>query len=102
MSFSTTPGSLSALDTEAYAVTDSFFGPPYLDVDEWREDPVPHRYVHGGFGDTDTRFAFQFPPAELYRGRMLMPLAGGHAGDETVNSTFHGPRPPGWSTTSRS
>jgi hypothetical protein len=90
MSSSTTPRSLSTLDTENYVVTDSFFGTPYVDVDEWRDDPVPHRYIHGGFRDTDTRFAFQFPPVELYRGRMYMPLAGGHAGDETVNSTFHG------------
>ncbi len=78
------------LDIESYEVTDSFFGAPYVDADEWRDDPVRHRYVHGGFANTDTRFAFQFPPSSRYRRRMFMPLAGGHAGDETVNSTFHG------------
>jgi hypothetical protein len=66
MSSLSAAGSISTLDTDGYVVTDSFFGAPYVDVDEWRDDPVPHRYVHGGFGDTDTRFAFQFPPAELY------------------------------------
>src|SRR5690242_19606230 len=43
---------------------DPFFGPPFVDIDEWRDEPVRMRYVHGGFADTDTRFSFYFPPAE--------------------------------------
>ena len=31
------------------------FTEPYVDVDEWRDVPVRHRYVHGGFADTETR-----------------------------------------------
>ena len=34
------------------------FDQPYLDVDEWRDVPVRHRYVHGGFAGTETRFSF--------------------------------------------
>jgi hypothetical protein len=40
---------------------DSFFGTPYVDIDEQRDTPVPHRFVHGGFADTATRFSFSFP-----------------------------------------
>jgi hypothetical protein len=50
---------------------DADFVSPYVDVDEWREDPVGHRYVHGGFTGTDTRFSIYFPPAEQYAGRFF-------------------------------
>ena len=71
-----------ALDVTTYSVTDPYFGAPYVDVDEWREEPQPHRHVHGGFENTDTRFTFYFPPKELYNGRMFQPLEGAHAGHE--------------------
>ncbi|MCB9373656.1 MAG: hypothetical protein H6518_12925 [Microthrixaceae bacterium] len=45
-----------------------------MDVDEWRDDPVRHRYVHGGFVGTDTRFSFYLPPAERYEGRFFQHL----------------------------
>ncbi len=76
------------LDVASYQVTDDFFGAPYLDVDEERDSPVAHRYVHGGFEGTDTRFAFWFPPASQYQGRMYQPLEGANAGHEEV---FAGP-----------
>lgn len=41
----------------------------FVDVDEWRENPVPHRYVHGGFTDSHTRFSMYCPPAGGFRGR---------------------------------
>ncbi|MHA6523612.1 hypothetical protein [Tessaracoccus sp. G1721] len=47
------------------------FEAPYVDVDEARALPVPHRYVHGGFAGTDTRFSFYFPPAEGYQVRFF-------------------------------
>lgn len=47
------------------------FGRPYVDVDEFRAQPAPHRYVHGGFEDDDTRFSFHFPPAADYRDRFF-------------------------------
>jgi hypothetical protein len=69
---------------ESYQATDDFFGPPYIDVDEWREKPAAHRHVHGGFAGTDTRFTFYFPAAESYQGRMYQPLDGANAGHEDV------------------
>jgi len=50
---------------------DPQFGRPYVEVNEWREDPVPHRYVRGGFEGTDARFSFYFPPREKYEGRFF-------------------------------
>lgn len=54
-----------------FATTDSIFKAPYVDVDEWRDKPVRHRYVHGGFKGTDTRFSFYFPTKEKYEGHFF-------------------------------
>lgn len=35
---------------------------------------MPHRYVHGGFRGTDTRFSFYLPPKQQYRGRFFQHL----------------------------
>jgi hypothetical protein len=51
--------------------TDPLFAQPYVDIDEWRDAPVRHRYVHGGFKGTDTRFSFYLPPKEAYQGRFF-------------------------------
>jgi hypothetical protein len=51
--------------------TDPMFAQPYVDIDEWRDEPVRHRYVHGGFKGTDARFSFYFPPKEHYHGRFF-------------------------------
>lgn len=51
--------------------TDPLFAQPYIDIDEWRDGPVRHRYVHGGFKDTETRFSFYFPPKDQYEGRFF-------------------------------
>ena len=48
---------------------DPLFKEPYVDVNELRTSPEPHRYVHGGFKGTEARFSFYFPPAEKYQGR---------------------------------
>jgi hypothetical protein len=53
---------------------DATFGPAYVDIDEWRDEPVRHRYVLGGFEGGDTRFSFYFPPAERYEGRFFQPV----------------------------
>src|SRR6056300_751073 len=53
------------------AEADPLFARPYIDADEWRDLPVRHRYVHGGFEGTDTRFSYYFPPAEQYEGRFF-------------------------------
>jgi hypothetical protein len=60
------------------------FGPGYIDLDEWRAQPVRHRYVHGGFEGTDTRFSLYLPPPESYRGRFFQFLEGGSAGHEST------------------
>src|ERR1700728_2743534 len=75
-------------DLELYVPTDSFFGAPYIDRDQELDAPVAHRYIHGGFEGTDTRFSFRFPPKERYQGRMYQPLDGANAGHEDV---FSGP-----------
>jgi hypothetical protein len=48
---------------------DPLFHEAFIEIDEQRTDPAPHRYVHGGFRGTDARFSFYFPPPERYRGR---------------------------------
>jgi hypothetical protein len=53
---------------------DTLYGKPFIDLDEWRDQPVRHRYVHGGFTDTDLRFSIYFPPPERYEGRFFQPL----------------------------
>lgn len=50
---------------------DTVFSAPYVDIDEWRDAPVRHRYVHGGFQDNDTRFSLYLPPAEQFGGRFF-------------------------------
>jgi hypothetical protein len=50
---------------------DPMFDRPAVDLDEWRDEPVPHRYVHGGFEGTNTRFSIYLPPADSYRGRFF-------------------------------
>jgi hypothetical protein len=47
------------------------FAEPYIDVDEWRNSPGRHRYVHGGFRGTDTRFSVYLPVIESYEGRFF-------------------------------
>lgn len=51
--------------------SDEMFTEPYVDVDEWRDSPVRHRYVHGGFAGTETRFSIYLPPQDSYEGRFF-------------------------------
>lgn len=60
------------------------FGTAFIDVDEWREEPRRHRYVHGGFEGTHTLFSVYLPPAELYQGRAFQYLEGGAGGHENL------------------
>jgi hypothetical protein len=54
--------------------TDPLYTDPYIEVDEWRDEPEPHRYIHGGFRGTELRFSMYFPPAERYEGRFYHPV----------------------------
>jgi len=76
-----TAGNLIVKSDDLYP--DRLFTKPFIDIDVWRDEPVRHRYVHGGFADTDLRFSMYFPPVERYQGRFLHPLM--HiAGQENV------------------
>ena len=55
----------------AASAADPMFAEPYIDIDEWRTSPVRHRYVHGGFKGTETRFSFYFPDKSLYQGHFF-------------------------------
>lgn len=76
------------IDVSGYTPTDGYFGAAYIDADEWRETPYPHRHVHGGFVDTDTRFTFYFTPTDDYQGRLYAPIEGAHGGHD---DSFGGP-----------
>ena len=62
---------LSQTLAKNFEIRDTIFKEPYVDIDEWRNSPVRHRYVHGGFKGTDTRFSFYFPAKEKYQGRFF-------------------------------
>ena len=48
--------------TPVFDSDDPYFDAPFVDVDEWRDAPVRHRYVHGGFdGHRDP--LLDLPPA---------------------------------------
>lgn len=69
---STTAPSATSLTGETWpAGSDPVLTQPFVDIDEQRDSPVPHRYVHGGFEGTETRFSFYFPAAEVYEGRFF-------------------------------
>ncbi len=70
------------LDLSGYVPNDKFFGAPFIDTDEQRNEPVPHRYLHGGFEGTATRFAIYFPAKTQWRKRFFQPVGGGQGGDE--------------------
>ena len=57
--------------TVSVVPTDPLFAEPYIDKDEWRNAPVRHRYIHGGFKGTDTRFSIYLPPKKQYKGRFF-------------------------------
>jgi hypothetical protein len=60
---------------------DPILNQPYIDLDEWRDKPVRHRFVHGGFKGTEARFAFYFPPKEQYHGRFFQHVTPAPAGE---------------------
>lgn len=59
---------------------DEYFFHPYIDVEEWRDTPVRHYFVHGGFEGTEVegnqvKFCFYFPEKENYEGRFFQYLS---------------------------
>jgi hypothetical protein len=55
----------------ANPAADTMFAEPFVDIDEWRETPQRHRYIHGGFKGTETKFSFYLPPKEKFGGRFF-------------------------------
>ena len=81
------PAVLRAATQEQVTVTqdwsdDAFFGEAIIDKDEWRSTPVRHRYLHGQFAGTDTRFVVALPEAPTFKGRFMQFLQGGLGGNE--------------------
>src|SRR5918999_823159 len=67
-------GIFSVADSPAAEVGSPPYSAPFVDVDEWRSQPVRHRYVHGGFRGTELLFSMYFPAKEQYKGRFFQPL----------------------------
>lgn len=59
---------------------DIYFQDPYIDEEGWREKPVRHYYVHGGFRGTEkngqeARFCFYYPDRDKYEERFFQYLS---------------------------
>ncbi len=59
---------------------DVYFQSPYIDEEGWREQPIRHYYVHGGFKGTEkdgqeARFCFYFPEKDKYEERFFQYLS---------------------------
>lgn len=54
-----------------FLTSDVMFKTPFIDKDEWRDKPIRHRYIHGGFEGTQTRFSFYFPEKENFKGHFF-------------------------------
>lgn len=64
--------------------SDPLFQDPYIDKDEWRDTPVRHRYMHGGFRNTDLRFSFYLPDQKQYQGRFFQYVAPAPGPEDTA------------------
>lgn len=62
---------------------------PFIDKDEWRDQPVRHRYVHGGFKGTELMFSMYFPPKEHYQGRFFQPLQAVSGSENSAPMALH-------------
>jgi hypothetical protein len=69
---------------------DPMFNEPYTDVDEWRDKPSRHRFVHGGFKGTEAKFIIILPPKEQYQGRLFQPLPPVPLPEDTALGMFGG------------
>jgi len=72
----------------ANPAADTVFAQPFVDIDEWRVSPVRHRYVHGGFKGTDTRFSIYLPPNAEYEGRFFQHLTPVPDSENLAQGTF--------------
>jgi hypothetical protein len=85
------------IETESYQSVDRYFGKPFIDIDEMRQHPRPHRYIHGGFEATKTLFSYYFPEAALYGERFAQWVEGGAGGNErSITTPQDHPEPTQW------
>ncbi|KQP70019.1 hypothetical protein ASF40_09280 [Microbacterium sp. Leaf288] len=63
--------SATAVELTEFTTDDAFYAQPYVDIDEERDAPSKHRYIHGGFAGTANRFSAYLPPAGEYEGRFF-------------------------------
>ncbi len=66
--------SADAMNRDA-GLMDPLFSEPFVDIDEWRDVPVRHHYLHGGFSGTDCRFSIYLPETRHYEGRFFHPVS---------------------------
>ncbi len=67
------------------AKKDTTWAEPYIDIDEWRmRGDEDYRFVHGGFKNTNVKFAFYFPKKEKFKGRFFQHLCPFPGPDEEV------------------
>ncbi len=78
--------------SEMNGSSDPLFTKPYIDIDEWRDEPLRHRYIHGGFEGTDALFSIYFPPKEQYDGRFFQYIMA-ISGNEKVAEAPENPDP---------
>lgn len=69
---------------------DPLFNQPFIDIDEWRDKPFRHRYVHGGFTGTNARFVMYFPPKAQYQGRFFQSITAVPVSEEMAANVFGG------------
>jgi hypothetical protein len=70
------------------ADADPIYNKPYIDKNEQRKSPSPHRYLHGGFAGTPLRFSIYFPPKENCKGRLFQPVSAISGSENLVFSSF--------------
>jgi hypothetical protein len=74
----------------ANPAADPMFAEPFIDKDEWRDAPVRHRYVHGGFKGTEMRFSFYLPPREKFDGRFFQYVTPVPDNENLAQTIVHG------------
>jgi hypothetical protein len=84
----------------ANPAADPMFAQPYVDIDEWRETPQRHRYIHGGFKGTETRFSLYLPPKKQFKGRFFQYVTPVPDSENLAQTISHGDDKIGFSITS--
>ena len=79
----------AAADAASAAAGNVKYDKPFIDIDEWRDTPVRHRYVHGGFKDTELLFSMYFPPKEQFQGRFFQPLQAVSGNENTASMAMN-------------